>query len=59
MSSKLLDRNDIIQKRINNVKFMANTLFGKSHSIKMYRTFNNLWDMRIALFEGINVKNYN
>ena len=50
---------NIIKKRINNVKFMANVLFDKSHSLKMYRTFNNLWTIRIMLFKCIIVENYN
>lgn len=59
MSSEFLGKIDIIKKRINNVKFMANVLFDKSHSLKMYRTFNNLWTIRIMLFDCIIVENYN
>ena len=59
MSSEFLGKIDIIKKRINNVKFMANVLFDKSHSLKMYRTFNNLWTIRIMLFKCIIVENYN
>lgn len=54
----ILQRIKAIDKRVNNIKEMSNNLFNKSLQWNIYKTYSNLWDIRIGLYRCIQVKNY-
>lgn len=54
----LLQRIRAIDKRVNNVKEMSNNLFNKTLHWNIYKTYSNLWDIRIELYNCIQIKNY-
>lgn len=54
----ILQRIKAIDKRVDNIKEMSNNLFNKTLQWNIYKTYSNLWDIRIGLYRCIKVKNY-